>query len=97
MSLFAILKNRTDEISPRMSDIIIGLYEDWLWLDERIQNTTSEIELISKRETNCLRFDECSRYRPNDFNSHGCSDLKLVKLLNVVGILVRGLEWFQDI
>ncbi len=35
-SLFAILENRTDEISPRMSDIIIGLYEDWLWLDERI-------------------------------------------------------------
>lgn len=54
-SLFAILDNRTDEISPRMIDIIIGLYEDWLWLDERIQSTTSEIELISKREVNCLR------------------------------------------
>jgi transposase len=34
-SLFAILKNREDEISPRMGDIIIGLYENWLWLDER--------------------------------------------------------------
>lgn len=54
-SLFAILDNRTDEISPRMIDIIIGLYEDWLWLDERIESTTSEIELISKREANCLR------------------------------------------
>ena len=38
-----------------MSDIIDGLYEDWLWLDERIESTTSEIELISKREPNCQR------------------------------------------
>ncbi|NNF94928.1 MAG: IS110 family transposase [Altererythrobacter sp.] len=54
-SLFAILQNREDEISPRMSDIIVGLYEDWLWLDERIESTTSEIELISKREAHCQR------------------------------------------
>jgi len=54
-SLFAILKNRKDEISERMSDIIVGLYEDWLWLDERIKSTTDEIELISKREANCQR------------------------------------------
>ena len=54
-SLFAILKNRQDEISPRMSDIIVGLYEDWLWLDERIESTSDEIELISKGEANCQR------------------------------------------
>ena len=54
-SLFAILKNRKDEISERMSDIIVGLYEDWLWLDERIESTTGEIELIAKREANCQR------------------------------------------
>lgn len=54
-SLFAILRNREDEISPRMSDIIVGLYEDWLWLDERIESTTREIELISRREDNCQR------------------------------------------
>lgn len=54
-SLFAILRNREDEISPRMSDIIVGLYEDWLRLDERIESTTDEIELISKREDNCRR------------------------------------------
>jgi transposase len=54
-SLFAILKNREDEISPRMSDIIIGLYEDWLWLDERIESITNDIEMISKREGNCQR------------------------------------------
>lgn len=28
-SLFDILKNRADEISPRMSDLIVGLYEDF--------------------------------------------------------------------
>lgn len=54
-SLFAILRNRADEISPRMSDIIVGLYEDWLWLDERIESTTREIETISKREDHCQR------------------------------------------
>lgn len=54
-SLFTILEQRADEISPRMQDLIVGLYEDWLWLDERIESATSEIELISKREANCLR------------------------------------------
>ena len=54
-SLFAILKNREDEISPRMSDIITGLYQDWLWLDERIESTTNDIEAISQCEGNCQR------------------------------------------
>ena len=54
-SLFAILKNRADEISPRMHDLIVGLYEDWLWLDERIETITGEIEAISRREANCQR------------------------------------------
>jgi len=54
-SLFAILKNREDEISPRMHDLIVGLYEDWLWLDERIETITGEIEAISRREVNCQR------------------------------------------
>jgi len=52
-SLFAILQNRKDEISPRMNQIIVGLYEDWLWLDERIESTTNEIEMIARREDNC--------------------------------------------
>lgn len=54
-SLFAILHNRADEISPRMRDLIVGLYEDWLWLDERIETVTNEIEEISRREANCQR------------------------------------------
>ena len=35
-SLFAILDNRADEISPRMNDLIFSLHEDWAGLDERI-------------------------------------------------------------
>jgi len=54
-SLFDILMNREDEISPRMSELIVGLYEDWLWLEERIETITKEIEEISQREGNCLR------------------------------------------
>src|SRR6201998_2833973 len=34
-SLMAILKNRQDEMSPRMRGLIDGLYDDWIYLDER--------------------------------------------------------------
>jgi transposase len=54
-SLFAILKNRESEISPRMTSIIVGLYEDWVSLDKRIESLTLEIEKISEVETNCER------------------------------------------
>lgn len=54
-SLLIILDNRSNEISKRMSQIIIGLYDDWLWMDKRIEDTTAEIELISKQEENCQR------------------------------------------
>ena len=54
-SFEAILKQRKDEISPRMRRILIGLYGDWLWFDERINAVTSEIEQISRTEENCAR------------------------------------------
>jgi transposase len=54
-SLFPILDQRRDEISERMHDIIIGLYEDWLWLDERIESIRSEIDAPSDREMHCQR------------------------------------------
>lgn len=54
-SLFAILDNRADEISPRMNRLIIDLHEDWAGLDERIETITGEIEIISKGEENCQR------------------------------------------
>ncbi len=49
-SLFAILKNREEELSPRMSDLIVGLYEVWLWLDEQIETVSREVEEISQQE-----------------------------------------------
>jgi transposase len=38
-----------------MSDLIVGLYEDWLWLDERIETVTREIEAISQKQEDCRR------------------------------------------
>src|SRR6516165_4959269 len=54
-SLFAILENRKDEISPRMAKLIHGLYEDWCCLDEGIETVTREIEELSRVEPKCLR------------------------------------------
>lgn len=53
-SFEAILKERKDEISPRMRTILIGLYGDWLWLDDRIETVSNEIEQISRTEENCI-------------------------------------------
>lgn len=50
-SLFAILENRKDEISPRTAKLIRGLHEDWCCLDERIETVTGEIETLSQAET----------------------------------------------
>jgi transposase len=54
-SLFEILNNRKDEISRRMTGLIVGLYEDWLRLDERIEAISCEIEELSRSEANCRR------------------------------------------
>lgn len=49
-SFEAILENRRDEISTRMRSVLMGLYGDWLWVDERIKAISSEIEEISRSE-----------------------------------------------
>jgi transposase len=54
-SLFEILNNRKDEISQRMIGLIVGLYEDWLRLDERIEAISGEIEELSRSEAHCRR------------------------------------------
>ena len=54
-SLFAILKNRADEMSPRMSAIITDLHQDWRGLDERIELISTEIEKMSQQEDHCQR------------------------------------------
>lgn len=55
ISLFPILDNHPEEISPRMQDLITGLYEDWLWLDERVDQIAREIEEIGKQDRDCTR------------------------------------------
>ena len=52
-SFDAILEQRKDEISPPMRSILIGLRNDWSWLDKRIDEVTGEIEEISRTEENC--------------------------------------------
>src|SRR3954467_3214120 len=54
-SLMAILENRKDEISPRMRGLIVGLYQDWIALDERIEALAGEIDQISQVEAKCQR------------------------------------------
>ncbi|EPX76502.1 Mobile element protein [Litoreibacter arenae DSM 19593] len=54
ISFEVILEERKDEISPRMRMILIGLYGDWLWMDDRIDTVSKEIEQISRTEENCI-------------------------------------------
>src|SRR5215510_4667684 len=54
-SLLAILENRQDEISARMRSLIVGLHEDWISLDERIETLSGEIDQIGEKEANCRR------------------------------------------
>jgi transposase len=54
-SLQAILGNRSDEISLRMRKLILGLQQDWIWTDKRIEMTTSEIKSVSESEASCQR------------------------------------------
>ena len=54
-SLFAISENPSDEISPRMANLIVGFYEDWCWLDKRIETVTNEIEELSQVKPKCRR------------------------------------------
>jgi len=54
-SLFAILENRRGEISPRTASLILGLYEDWCGLDQRIETVTGAIEELSQVEPKCRR------------------------------------------
>ena len=54
-SLEAILDNRSGEMSLRMRRLILGLQQDWIWLDKRIEMTTAEIKEVSETEPGCQR------------------------------------------
>ena len=53
-SFHTILEERKEEISTRMRKILIGLYSDWLWMDDRIDVVSKEVEDISLSEENCV-------------------------------------------
>ena len=38
-----------------MAKLILGLYEDWCYLDERLETVTGEIEKLSQVEATCQR------------------------------------------
>ncbi|AUQ99239.1 IS110 family transposase [Phaeobacter inhibens] len=54
-SLETILDNRSGEMSLRMRKLILGLQQDWVWLDKRIEMTTYEIKDVSETEEGCQR------------------------------------------
>jgi hypothetical protein len=70
-SLVAILENRQDEISGRMRTLIAGLYDDWIYLDERIEKLAGEIEAIGEKEANCRRLMSVPWRRPIDLDRRG--------------------------
>jgi hypothetical protein len=49
-----------------MRRLIIGLYEDWVGLDERIEAVVGDVETIGEKAS-----DERSRYRPADLDRRG--------------------------
>src|SRR5918992_2221100 len=53
MELPRILAGPSDVLSPRMAHIIEELAADWRRLDERIEQSSSELELLARRDTGC--------------------------------------------
>jgi hypothetical protein len=43
ISLEPILRQRAEEMSPRMQALLAGLHEDWHWLEKRIDAVSDEI------------------------------------------------------
>lgn len=50
-----ILAMPAEALSPRMGRIMEGLAADWRRLDERIEEVSSEIEEVAKRDSGCER------------------------------------------
>jgi transposase len=68
-SLLAILENRQDEISSRMRGLIVGLYEDWICLDQADRGPYRR-DRPNRREGSQLPSPhERSRYRSADLDS----------------------------
>ncbi len=58
-----------------MRSILIGLYGDWMWMwmDDRIDKVSKEIEEISRTEENCVNVMTVLELA-DDLDSDGCRD-----------------------
>jgi transposase len=52
-SLLTLLDERRDEISPRMRNVVLDLHDDWVRLDQRIENVSAELAEIGQAEAHC--------------------------------------------
>ena len=50
-----IFTQRTDELSPLLLRLLKELADDWRQLDARIDDTTNQIETLTKQDENCKR------------------------------------------
>jgi len=68
-SLLAILKNRKDEISPRMNGLIAGRYEDWIHLMSGSTRSPARSRRLARR---------CQPPAPHERSRHWPTDLAAV-------------------
>jgi transposase len=65
-----------------MRDLIVGLYEDWIHLDERIEALAGEIDQIGEKEANCQRLMSVPGIGPHTiavfFRANGRHSLLLI-------------------
>jgi Transposase len=61
-----VLATPCDAVSPRMLRVIEDLAGDWRRLDERIENLSSEIEVLARRDVGCERLMSV----PGDWTDH---------------------------
>ena len=54
-ALLDILAKAADALSPRMARIIETLAADWRRRDERVEEVSTEIEMLARKEAPCQR------------------------------------------
>jgi transposase len=67
----AFLEERKEEISPRMRKILIGLYGDWMGMDDRIDTVSKEVEEISPNGRELRQRDDSAWDWTDDLDSDG--------------------------
>jgi hypothetical protein len=73
-----------------MADLLVGLYENWLWLDARIEHISGEIEKIAQRQASCQRLMSVPGIGPM-ISTPWLQPLVMAKPSSVAEILAPGL------